>query len=173
MSARLAHVLQLLVVLAIVVIIAGALFLIIHWEQAAAIGPQPIPFPHARMVGAGVPCLFCHSGATKSPAAGIPSVERCLGCHRTIVTSSPLIGKLFAYYGRTIPWVRINRLPRFVHYSHEVHVNNGINCETCHGDVGKMTVTVAAHNLNMGFCLDCHEKQPNAEQLKDCAVCHY
>ena len=116
MSTRLRQVVQLLIVLAIIVVIAGTLSLIIYWERAAAAGPQPIPFPHVKMVGAGVPCLFCHSGATKSPAAGIPSVERCLGCHRIIATDSPLIGKLFAYYGKTIPWVRINRLPRFVHF---------------------------------------------------------
>ena len=26
--------------------------------------------------------------------------------------------------------------------------------------------------MNMGWCLDCHEKQPNATQLMDCVICH-
>jgi hypothetical protein len=69
--------------------------------------------------------------------------------------------------------VRLDRLPRFVHFSHEVHVVAGaLNCEDCHGDVGHMTVTQPISRLEMGWCLDCHGKQPNADQLKDCVVCH-
>jgi len=156
------------------IVVTSAVFLLIFpWQKAEAVPRQLIPFPHVRMVNAGIPCLFCHPGATKSPTAGIPSVDRCIGCHKTIATSSPLIGRLFAYFDQPIPWQRINQLPRFVHFSHEVHVARGLNCETCHGDVGKMDVTVAVYRFNMGFCLDCHAKQPNAQQLKDCGICHY
>ena len=28
-----------------------------------------------------------------------------------------------------IPWVRVNVLPRYVYFNHEVHVNAGKNCE--------------------------------------------
>ena len=170
---RSAMILPLLAVLVLVIIVLGTVPLLLLGHQAQAAPQQPIPFPHVRMVSAGVPCLFCHSGATRSPAAGIPSSDRCFGCHQTILKTSPLIGKLYAYFDQPIPWVRINQLPRFVHFSHEVHVNNGINCEQCHGDIGHMTVTVQAQKFNMGFCLDCHEKQPNGQQLKDCGVCHY
>jgi hypothetical protein len=35
-----------------------------------------------------------------------------------------------------------------------------------------MEVTKEVVAMTMGWCLDCHEKQPNATQLKDCVVCH-
>jgi hypothetical protein len=70
--------------------------------------------------------------------------------------------------------VRINQLPRHVKFPHHVHVTAGaLNCERCHGDVGKMDVTHQVANMNMGWCLDCHQQQPNAKQLIDCVACHY
>lgn len=161
-----------LAVVASLVILASLFGLV---AARALSGPeQPIPFPHVSMVGQGVQCLFCHSDAMRSPAAGIPSVERCMGCHRVIATNAAAIQTLAGYSqrGDTIPWVRVYVLPRFVYFSHEVHLASGINCERCHGDVGRMKVTVRAVHMNMGWCLDCHEKQPNADQLRDCQVCH-
>jgi hypothetical protein len=26
--------------------------------------------------------------------------------------------------------------------------------------------------MDMGWCLDCHNQQPNKAQLRDCVVCH-
>ena len=52
------------------------------------------------------------------------------------------------------------------------HTAPGGNCETCHGDVGHMSVDQPVVQMNMGWCLNCHEKQPNAPQLMDCVICH-
>lgn len=165
---------QLMVAGALVMIaIVVGLFLLASGTQAAP--QQPIAFNHQIMVQAGISCLFCHSEATKSPVAGMPSVERCMGCHKVIATDSPEIKKVAGYWerGEPIPWVRVNQLPRFVYFSHEVHVvTGGLNCERCHGDVGHMTVAQPVVNMNMGWCLSCHEQQPNAKQLMDCVVCH-
>ncbi len=46
------------------------------------------------------------------------------------------------------------------------------NCERCHGDVGHMQEARPVVRMNMGWCLSCHETQPNAAQLRDCVVCH-
>jgi hypothetical protein len=135
---------------------------------------QPLPFYHVVMVGKGIPCLYCHADAMKSSSAGIPSVEKCMGCHNYIGTDLPAVQKLSGYWRnqQPIPWVRVYRLPRFVYFTHEVHIAQGLSCERCHGDVAHMKVVTAAEKVNMGWCLNCHEKQPNAEQLKDCVVCH-
>ncbi len=158
----------------IVLLLGSGYFLFTSTAQAAP--QQPIAFNHEVMVQAGVPCLFCHTGATRSPVAGIPSVQKCMGCHQTIATTAPEIQKLTNdYWARQVPieWVRVNQLPRFVYFSHEVHVvNAGLNCERCHGDVGHMTVTQPAVNFTMGFCLSCHEQQKNAPQLMECITCH-
>ena len=156
------------------VVLVGAYFVFVSRVKADPIS-QPINFPHKTMVQLGITCLFCHNTALKSPAAGMPSVQLCLGCHQTIKSTNPEIQKVLGYWDRQqpIPWNRVYTLPRFVYFSHEAHVvAGGLNCETCHGDVGNMTVAVQVVKMNMGWCLNCHEKQPNAAQLKDCIICH-
>ncbi|MEW6217246.1 MAG: cytochrome c3 family protein [Candidatus Bipolaricaulota bacterium] len=108
-------------------------------QRASAQAPsQPIAFRHQLHSEAGIQCLFCHPNALRSDVAGIPSVQRCMGCHQTIATESPEIQVLTAYWERQepIPWQRVMRLPDFVYFSHQPHLGAGINCETCHGDVG-------------------------------------
>jgi len=136
---------------------------------------QPIGFNHKAMVSKGVSCLYCHSGAMRSETAGIPSEQKCMGCHKSIARDKPEVAKLIGYWNHqeAIPWIRVNTLPRFVHYSHQVHVAGaGLNCENCHGDVGQMSVDKPVVQMNMGWCLDCHKKQSNAQQLNSCETCH-
>ncbi len=135
---------------------------------------QPINFPHSVMVKSGINCLYCHTDAQRGPAAGMPSVEKCVGCHKVINPTNPEVQKIFTYWDqkKPIPWQRVNELPRFVYFSHQAHLSQGINCERCHGDVANMTVDRPVVNMNMGWCLSCHEQQPNARQLIDCVICH-
>jgi c(7)-type cytochrome triheme protein len=160
-------------VVVVVLVLGGAILLSMAKTRAAPV--QPVEFNHQLMVGMGIQCLFCHVDATRSPAAGIPSVQRCMGCHATIAKDAPEVKKLASYWeaGEPIPWVRINRPPRFVYFSHHVHVvAAGLNCERCHDDVSKMPEIRPVLTMNMGWCLDCHNQQPNAAQLRDCVVCH-
>ena len=158
--------------LVVVVVLVGVFLLFALQSRAAP--EQPVAFNHQIMVGAGIPCLGCHSTAVKGPSAGIPSVDWCMGCHQTIAVDLPEGQKLAVYWERQepIPWVRIYRLPRFTFFTHQVHVSAGLNCENCHGDVGNMETTQAVTVMNMGWCLGCHGKQPNATELKDCVICH-
>jgi c(7)-type cytochrome triheme protein len=160
------------VIVVVIALVGAYLFFFAPGTQAAP--EQPIAFNHQVMVQIGIQCLFCHAEARRSPAAGIPSVARCMGCHTVIAADTPVIKQVAGYWERQepIPWVRVNRLPRFVFFSHQVHIAAGRNCEDCHGDVGHMTVDQPVLTMNMGWCLTCHEQQPNAAQLKDCVVCH-
>jgi hypothetical protein len=38
--------------------------------------------------------------------------------------------------------------------------------------VGHMTETRPVVNMTMGWCITCHQQQPNAKQLTDCITCH-
>jgi hypothetical protein len=142
-----------------------------------AVPEQPIAFPHATHVGIGAQCIFCHSSATFSPVAGIPTSNKCWGCHQQIQRQSPELDKLanFVQSGEKIPWVPVAIQPDFVHFPHNMHVNAGINCETCHGDVGSMQVAERQPRQNMGWCLDCHVtmRPEEASRLTDCSMCHY
>lgn len=160
------------IVLVVLALSVGGYLLLARRAEAAP--QQPIPFNHQVMVQAGTPCLYCHADAIRSPTAGIPSVEKCLGCHRVIATQNPDVQAVAEYFqrGEPIPWTRLSNMPRFVYFSHRVHVAAGLNCERCHGDVGNMTETRAVVDMTMGWCLGCHEEQPNADQLRGCLVCH-
>ena len=137
---------------------------------------QPVAYSHQTHVQAGVQCLFCHSNALRSDIAGIPSMQKCIGCHTIIATDNAAVQTLVSYWERRepIPWVRVSRQPEFVYFNHQAHLGAGENCETCHGDVGQMTVTRPAVKMDMGWCLECHLKQPEnkAARLADCLTCH-
>ena len=157
-----------------VLLIAGGIYLS-RRPQKAEVPIQPVPFDHEVMSSAGIQCLYCHADARRSAVAGMPSVAKCMGCHVSIKASSNSIEQVAAYWNRgaPIPWVRVNQLPRYVYFSHQAHVvAGGVNCEECHGDVAHMSEAQPIPNMTMGWCISCHEKQPNRTQLMDCIVCH-
>jgi hypothetical protein len=53
-------------------------------------------------------------------------------------------------------WIRVNNLPDFVYFNHQIHIRQGVSCAVCHGRVDKMPLTYQAQPLLMGWCLDCH-----------------
>ena len=136
-------------------------------------GEQPIAFSHSRHVQqAGIDCQFCHAYARRGPVAGIPSVERCVGCHRSILSERPEITRVLDYWEREapIPWIRVHDLPDYVRFSHKAHIRSGIDCAACHGDVARMDIAVQVESLSMGWCVDCHTAR---DASRDCLVCHY
>ncbi len=147
-------------------------------SETAALAPgtppvQPIDFSHALHVEqARMDCQFCHAYARRGPVAGIPSVQRCVGCHQDILSEAPEILKVLDYWENEepIPWVRIHNLPDHVRFNHKAHLRAGIDCAECHGDVGQMTIARQVSSLTMGWCVDCHETH-NAS--RDCLICHH
>ena len=134
---------------------------------------QPIDFAHRDHVrGDGLSCELCHSGARRAAFAGMPPVERCMGCHRFVATGNPGVAALRRYWneGKTIPWVKVYTLPRYVHFSHEAHILAKVDCEQCHGDVASMRRIARVSPLTMGWCVDCHRA---ARAPDDCLTCHY
>jgi hypothetical protein len=94
----------------------------------------------------------------KSSYAGIPPTRTCMNCHAQIWTNAQLLEPVRQswYTGQSIPWIKIHDLPDFVYFSHEIHVNKGIGCESCHGRVDEMPLMYAQNTLQMEWCLDCH-----------------
>jgi hypothetical protein len=134
---------------------------------------QPINFPHTVHVQQlGMNCLYCHYTANKSMDPGMPALSTCMGCHTIIGPQRPAIPgvraayksaeiqKLWDYYkngqGKPVPWVRIHKVPEYVHFPHMRHVNAGVTCQTCHGQIQKMPRVYQYASLNMGWCVSCH-----------------
>ncbi len=144
---------------------------------------QPIPFSHQLHAGQmQIDCQYCHTGVEKSRHAMVPPVNTCMNCHSVARKDRPAIQKLTSYYneGKALHWKRIHRVPDFVYFNHSVHVNSGIDCSSCHGDVRQMQKIAQMNSFTMAACLDCHrhpqEKLPYLKNVKNgpdnCYACH-
>lgn len=153
---------------------------------------QPINFDHSLHAGdRNIDCEYCHNSARRSPAAGIPPSNTCMGCHKFVNTDAPQIKLLTEKFNKNEPieWVRVHDLPDYVRFSHEVHLGakdaNGqqfLACETCHGNVKSMTIVEQWAPLQMGWCVECHNQvkippkdgQPAITNASvSCNTCHY
>ena len=56
----------------------------------------------------------------------------------------------------SVPWIKVHDLPDYVYFSHEIHVNKGLGCASCHGRVDQMPLMYAQNTLQMEWCLNCH-----------------
>lgn len=161
---------------------------------------QPIGFSHyIHATTLQIDCEFCHSEARKSLHGGVPPVQTCMNCHRHVKTDLPEVQKIHNFYcgkskcgpedvgqnGTPIPWNKVHDLPDYVHFAHNRHVNAGVSCTECHGQValqgqkepvmvadenGNMTeqmvvktVMVREATLQMGWCLQCHKSHPSID----------
>lgn len=120
---------------------------------------QPVPFSHKHHVqGLGLQCQYCHTTVERSSYAGIPPTKTCLNCHAQIWTNAQLLEPVRQSWvtGRSVAWTKVHDLPDFVYFSHEIHVNKGLGCSSCHGRVDQMPLMYAQNTLQMEWCLDCH-----------------
>jgi cytochrome c7-like protein/class III cytochrome C family protein len=159
---------------------------------------QPINFPHnVHVQQYKIDCQYCHADARRSEYAGLPSVTRCMGCHRIVAADRPEIKKLADYAARSvpIPWVRVYKLPEFTYFPHKAHIRAELRCQRCHGPVETMTTVAASTGRNithdlvslvglrkngppltMGWCIDCHREQNAKHEMHaplDCVTCHH
>lgn len=147
---------------------------------------QPIHYSHRVHAGDnGIDCKYCHSSARVSKTSGIPSLNVCMNCHKSIsevseetfaegktygVDYNEEIQKLYAATGwnpdeqkytgepQPVKWIRIHNLPDFAYFNHAQHVTvGGIECQTCHGPVESMEIMSQFAPLTMGWCIDCHK----------------
>ena len=184
------------------VLLAVLVFLALSsWSRQPAVAQastQPINFPHNVHVETyKIDCQYCHADARRSEFAGIPSVNRCMGCHKITAADKPEIKKLaeYAAKGEPIPWVRVFKVPEFTRFPHKPHIRAELKCQQCHGAVEKMTTVGATTGprlvndllhltgmrpvpppLTMGWCVDCHREQNVTRGAKaplDCVTCHH
>jgi hypothetical protein len=128
---------------------------------------QPIPFSHKHHVeGLGLQCQYCHTTVEVSSYAGIPPTKTCINCHAQIWTNAGLLQPVRDSWatGQSVQWIKVHDLPDFVYFNHEIHVNKGIGCASCHGRVDEMPLMYMQNSLQMEWCLNCHRNP--AENLR-------
>jgi hypothetical protein len=132
--------------------------------------PQPAPFSHEHHVAAiGIDCRYCHTSVETSSFAGIPPTKTCMNCHSQIFANSPFLEPVRSSFrtGRSIEWTRVHDLPDFVYFNHSIHVNKGVGCTTCHGQVDRMPLMWQEQSLQMEWCLDCHRNPERYVRPRD------
>ncbi len=120
---------------------------------------QPVAFSHALHAGQlDIDCRYCHTFVDRSAHSNVPASNVCMSCHSMVLRDDPQLAVVRDSYesGEPIPWVRIHESPDYVYFNHAVHVNRGISCVECHGDIQNMEVVHHAKPLSMAFCLECH-----------------
>ncbi len=157
-------------------VVAGITYYATPKAQRVGYQPtQPIHYDHNLHVNQlGMDCRYCHSFVEHSGHANVPTANTCWNCHNHIKKGSPkLVGLRDAMAvdenhmplkdkegnpveGKPIKWVRVHKAPDYVYFNHSAHLNRGISCQSCHGDVHKMEKVYHAEDHSMGWCLDCH-----------------
>jgi|SRR5579872_3047809 len=136
---------------------------------------QPVPFSHKIHVGQlGMDCTYCHTGVMESPQANVPGAQTCMNCHNpnkaNVKGASPLLSQIRNSYetGKPVEWKRVHKLPEYAYFNHSVHVNKGVSCVSCHGQVNEMKVVSHEKPLTMGWCLQCHnDPSPQLRPVSD------
>jgi len=160
------------------------------WDEDAPGPMQPIPFSHKHHAGEfEIDCQYCHSATDRSRAAGMPSVELCMGCHQMFPKEYDElegIRILKQHWEEKTPivWKQIHRLPEHVKFRHNRHIQAGVDCQECHGPVEEMDKMylvddtkwwfygLPTQKLEMGWCIQCH-RDNNQQATQDCVACHY
>ncbi len=184
---------QFLVLVSVILLLLASAYFVYGYLMQVGVnqGYEPIqPIHYSHRIHAGenaIDCKYCHSSARVSKHSGIPSLNICMNCHKSIynvaesvqktgieeygVDYNKEIQKLYKavgwdeenqeYTGDTQPvkWVRIHNLPDFAYFNHsQHHIVGGIQCQTCHGPVEEMEIMYQYSSLTMGWCINCHRE---------------
>ncbi len=126
---------------------------------------QPVEYSHRLHAGQlGISCQYCHTNVKDAAHSNVPATQTCMNCHSQIRTESLKLLPVRESWatGQSIEWIKVHKLPDYARFSHAVHTNNGVGCESCHGRIDQMEVVFQAEPLSMGWCLECHR---NPEQF--------
>lgn len=115
-----------------------------------------------------IECGDCHQAALTSTSGKdnlFPTMEVCADCHDVEDDETCNICHQDIDEPREVP-----RIETFSEkFSHKVHLDNNLECATCHAAVAKKTSAEPFILPSMIECMDCHEsKQASVE----CAACH-
>lgn len=146
-----------------IALVTGGLVWYTHSTVFSKVGvaiPQPVPFPHSLHISVlGLNCRYCHVGVDQSSFADLPSAETCMTCHSQIAKTAASLQPVRDSYanGTSIQWNRVNSLLDYVYFNHQIHVDKGVGCETCHGRMDQEITAVRAKYFYMDTCTECHK----------------
>jgi hypothetical protein len=160
---------------------------------------QPVSFSHkVHAEKAGTKCEDCHAFRDDGTFAGMPSLDKCSGCHAAPMGTTAAEKSFIEKYvtpNREPEWLSYARQPEIVYFPHVMHVKLArIQCERCHGNHGSTDAprpfqqdrisgysrdiwgrprgagfTLAREGgMKMDDCVDCHRRQKLEHSCLDC-----
>ena len=152
---------------------------------------QPVDFSHkVHAEKAGTKCEDCHGFREDGTFAGIPTLDKCAGCHAAAMGTTAAEKAFIDNYvtpQREPAWASYARQPENVYFSHASHVKRGkMQCEACHGGLGatdKLPVfqedrisgysrdiwgAAGRPGMTMDDCVECHRRQNLEHSCLDC-----
>ena len=140
---------------------------------AASSAPaQPLPYSHKTHISRGLQCRQCHTNPDPGAQMTFPATATCMGCHNSVAKDRPAIVKLteLSKSGQAIPWVRVYEVTPGVIWSHRRHLQAGMQCVMCHGQVGQLDAMAQTTAVtSMASCISCHQAH---KANTTCATCH-
>lgn len=133
---------------------------------------QPVPYSHKAHVALGLQCRQCHTNPDPGAQMTFPASATCMMCHNTIAKDRPAIRKLteLAKSSEPISWVRVYKITPGVTWTHRKHLQAGMQCVMCHGNVAQLDAMAQTTSvLAMASCINCHQAH-NANTA--CSTCH-
>jgi len=93
-------------------------------------------------------------------------------CHSTVAADRPSIVRLAELAGSSqpVPWVRVYQVMPGVTWNHRAHLEAGIRCAMCHGDVTEDDAMAEVSSVAaMASCISCHAAHRASTA---CRTCH-
>ncbi|MCC5806328.1 MAG: cytochrome c3 family protein [Opitutales bacterium] len=153
---------KLLIILGVltVTVVAGVTYYFTpKYTRVGYMPTQPVAYNHyLHAEQLGIDCRYCHTYVDQSGHANVPDAATCMNCHSYVKSDSPQLEPIRVSYetGEPVEWVRVHAMPDYVFFNHAVHVNRGVSCVDCHGNVNEMEVVWHDKPMSMAWCLDCH-----------------
>lgn len=141
--------------------------------------PQPVDFNHKIHADkAGQKCDDCHAFRDDGTFAGIPTLDKCSGCHAAPMGTTAAEKNFVDRYvtpNREPEWMAYARQPENVFFSHITHVKRAnLKCERCHGDHGQTdTLRPYQQDRISGYSRDIWGPgKERGMKMDDCVACH-
>lgn len=135
-------------------------------------GPHELPFNHLLHVQEfSLACAECHV-PDGDGAPTMPPLSLCRDCHDEgeEITAEYFAGMAVLRSPDAPFTVYTAAISSEVLSAHATHEKAGVDCASCHGDVGTMKATNPSVVPPMATCVACHEDR--APERLDCATCH-
>jgi len=137
-------------------------------DSRLIVPPSNLIFSHAFHVGEQeIECIACHTETESSALSSdknLPTMDECGQCHD--VEDDEDCGICHRDPDEAAELINPSRS---IAFNHQVHIAEGTECITCHGDVSEVDQLTEENLPKMSVCFNCHD---GSTAGNNCSICH-